>query len=159
MERRGGAVLSCVGDPELGGDEQLVARDAAGGDGAADRCLVLVGGGGVDVPVAGGEGVGDGLLGLLGRDLVDAEAQDRHLNAVVERERGDLGGHVEFLFLRGAERPIGRGGWDVLRNGSGLLKASGATSSSGLRGDPPAKNRLRAATTVGQPLDSSVRGL
>ena len=35
-------------------------------------------------PVAGGEGVGDGLLGLLGGDLVDAEAEDRHLDAVVQ---------------------------------------------------------------------------
>ena len=35
-------------------------------------------------PVAGGEGVGDGLLGLLGGDLEDAEAEDRHLDAVVE---------------------------------------------------------------------------
>jgi hypothetical protein len=36
------------------------------------------------VAVAGGEGVGDGLLGLVGRDLVDAEPEDRHLDAVVE---------------------------------------------------------------------------
>src|SRR3954449_4930504 len=159
MERRGGTVLSGVGDPELGGDEQLVARDAAGGDGTADGCLVLVGGGGVDVPVAGSEGVGDGLLGLLGRHLVDAEAEDGHLNAVVKREGGDLGGHVAFLFRRGAERPPGRGGWDVLRNGNGLLKASGATSSSGLRRGPAAENRFRAATPFVQRLDSNVREL
>jgi hypothetical protein len=44
----GGAVL----DPELGGDEQLVTRDAAGGDGSTEGLLVLVGGCGVDVAVA-----------------------------------------------------------------------------------------------------------
>jgi hypothetical protein len=44
----GGAVL----DPELGGDEQLVTRDAAGGDGSTEGLLVLVGGCGVEVAVA-----------------------------------------------------------------------------------------------------------
>jgi hypothetical protein len=32
----------------------------------------------------GAEGIGDGLLGILRRDLLDAEAEDRHLDAVVE---------------------------------------------------------------------------
>jgi hypothetical protein len=85
----GGRVL----DPQLGGDEQLFSGDAAVLDGAADGLLVLVRGGGVEQSVAGGEGVGDGLLGLLRRDLVDAETEDRHLDAVVE---GD-GLHGIFL--------------------------------------------------------------
>ena len=68
----------------------------------ADGFLVAVGGGGVDVAVAGGEGVGDGLLGLLGGDLEDAEAEDRHLDAVVEGDEG--GGWV------GLQRPQGGGG-------------------------------------------------
>ena len=58
LERTPGVALAGVLDPELGGDEQLVARDAAGGDGAADGLLVLVGGGGVQRAVAGGERVG-----------------------------------------------------------------------------------------------------
>jgi hypothetical protein len=90
LERPLGVALADVLDPEFGGDEQLAARDAAGGDGAADGLLVLVGGGGVNGPVAGGQRVADGLLGLLGGDLVDAEAEDGHLHAVVERELGDL---------------------------------------------------------------------
>jgi len=40
--------------PQLGGDEQLSAGNAAGGDGTADGFLVAVGGGGVEVAVAGG---------------------------------------------------------------------------------------------------------
>jgi hypothetical protein len=46
----------------------------------------LPGRGGVEVPVPGGEGAGDGLLGLPGRDLEHAEAEDRHLDAVVQRD-------------------------------------------------------------------------
>jgi hypothetical protein len=36
LERAPGVALADVLDPELGGDEQLAARDAAGGDGTAD---------------------------------------------------------------------------------------------------------------------------
>jgi hypothetical protein len=79
-----GAVLAAVLDPQLGGDEQLVPRDAAGGDGPADGLLVVVGLGGVEVAVADREGVADRLLGLVGRDLEDPEPQDRHLHAIVE---------------------------------------------------------------------------
>jgi hypothetical protein len=66
------------------------ARDAAGCDGAADGFLVAVGRGSVEVAVAGGQGADDSLLGVLGGDLEDAEAEDRHLDAVVERDRGDF---------------------------------------------------------------------
>jgi len=45
-----GGVVAGVLHPQLGGDEQVVAGDAALGDGAPDRLLVLIGGGGVDVP-------------------------------------------------------------------------------------------------------------
>ena len=79
-----GRALAGVGDPQFRRDEQVVARDAAGGDGAAHRFLVVVHGGRVDRAIAGLQGLGDGPLGLLGRDLVDAEAEDRHADAVVE---------------------------------------------------------------------------
>jgi hypothetical protein len=66
LERSLGAVLAAVLDPQLGGDEQLVPRDAAVGDGPADGLFVPVRLRGVEVAVADGEGVGDGLLGLVG---------------------------------------------------------------------------------------------
>ena len=66
LEGSRGAVLAAVLDPQLGGDEQLVPSDAAGGDGPADGLLVPVRLGGVEVAVADGEGVADGLLGLVG---------------------------------------------------------------------------------------------
>ena len=92
-ERLLGVLLAGVLHPQLGGDEQLPAGDAAGGDGAADGCLVAVRGGGVEVAVAGGQCAGDGLLGFLGGDLEHAEAEDRHLGAVVEGDGGDLDRH------------------------------------------------------------------
>src|SRR3712207_7414858 len=39
----------------------------------------------VDVAVADLEGIGDGALGVPRWDLVDAEGDDRHLDAVVQR--------------------------------------------------------------------------
>ena len=69
--------------PQLGGDEEVLPQDAASGDGVADGFLVAIGGGGVQVAVPGGQRVADDLLGLLGRDLKDAEAEDRHLHVVV----------------------------------------------------------------------------
>ncbi len=88
FERGPGLAFPGSLDPQLGGDEQFIAGDAAGGDRASDRFLVLVGGGGVEHPVAGGEGVADRpfALGRVG-DLEDAEAEDRHLDAVVEGDR------------------------------------------------------------------------
>ena len=59
--------------------------------------------------VAGGQGAGDGLLGLLGGDLEDAEAEDRHLDAVVEGDGGDLDRHGGTFFSRMLE-PVTRFG-------------------------------------------------
>jgi hypothetical protein len=63
--------------PQLGGHEQLLARKTAAIECTSDRFLVLVGGGGVDEPVADLESRGDGRLGLLRGDLEDAKADDR----------------------------------------------------------------------------------
>jgi hypothetical protein len=87
------AVLPAVLDPQLGGDKQLVPRDAAVGDGPADGLFVAVRLRGVEVAVANGEGVGDSLLGLVRGDLVDAEPKDRHLDPVVEGDVAALVGH------------------------------------------------------------------
>jgi len=45
------------------------------------------------VAVADGEGVGDGLLGLVGRDLVDTEPENRHLDTIVEGDMAVVVGH------------------------------------------------------------------
>ena len=71
-------------DPQLGGDEELVAGDSAGPDRRPDRFLVAVGGRSIQLAVTGCEGGFNRGLGFLVRDLVDAEAEDRHLDAVVE---------------------------------------------------------------------------
>ena len=74
---------------ELGGDVELVAGDAGGGDRLADALLVLVHLRGVDVAVADLERLGDDLGGVLRRDLEDAEAELGDLGAVVQGDRGD----------------------------------------------------------------------
>jgi hypothetical protein len=85
LERPASALLAGVLDPQLGRDEQLVARDAGGADRSADFCFVLVGSGGVDVPVADGERLADGTLGVLrggsGRRRSRARASPRRYSA------------------------------------------------------------------------------
>ncbi len=94
-----GRVEALLRVPELGGDEELLAGDARGGDRGADAFLVAVGGGGVDVAVADVERPLDHLLGVLGRDLEDAEPELGDLDAVVEGEAGNrqLGHQGGFL--------------------------------------------------------------
>ena len=46
------ALVAGVGDPQLGGDEQLLARHTAAADGAANRFFVFVSGSGINEPVA-----------------------------------------------------------------------------------------------------------
>ena len=105
FERLNGVFLTGVLDPELGGDEQLLAGDAAAPDGASDGFLVGVGGGGVDQAVPCGHGIRDDLLGLLGRDPEDAEAEQRHLDAVVQRD----GLHSVFPFDHAPQLRYGSG--------------------------------------------------
>ena len=81
------AVLSSAGASwiqSFRGDEQFLPGDAALRDRVAHGFLVAVRGGGIDQPVAGLERVADGCLGLFRADLEDAEAEDRHVDAVVE---------------------------------------------------------------------------
>ena len=73
-------------DPEFGGDKEFLAVDAAGFDGRTDGGFVAVGRSRVQVPVSGGQGRFDGGLRLFFRDLEDTKAQDRHFDAVVERD-------------------------------------------------------------------------
>ena len=76
--------------PQLGGHEDLLARDAAAGDGPAHALLVAVDHGGVDVPVAGRQGLAHHVLGDVGVDLPDAVAELRDGAAVVQGQgRGE----------------------------------------------------------------------
>src|SRR5450631_2460276 len=74
---------------QLGGDEELLAGDSAGGDRGSHGCFVAVGGGRVDVPVAGLQRVLHHLLGLLLRDLEHAEAKLGNGDPVVQRQVWD----------------------------------------------------------------------
>ena len=87
-----GGVEAVVADPQLGGDEDLVAGDAGAADALADLALVVVGGGRVDQPVAVTERRLDGGRRLLGRALEDAEAEGGDGDAVAQRQcRGRRG--------------------------------------------------------------------
>ncbi len=77
--------------PDLGGDEELVARDAGRADRPPDALLVAVHGRGVDVPVADLERLGDDPLGVSVRHLVRAHAELRDRDAVAHRDRRDGG--------------------------------------------------------------------
>jgi len=84
------ADVRCVGavvaDPQLGGDEDLVAVDAGAADALTDLALVVVGGRGVDQPVAVAQRRLDGGCGLLGRALEHAQAERGHCDGVVQRQ-------------------------------------------------------------------------
>ena len=70
--------------PELGGDKDVLTRDARSSDGRPHACFIPVAGGGINVPVACFEGVFHDPLGVLGRDLENAEAKLGDGDAVVE---------------------------------------------------------------------------
>src|SRR3954468_19790339 len=82
-------VVAVVGDPDLGLQEYLGAVEARGAHRVADLALVAVGGGRVDQAVAVAQRGLDGGGGLLGRALEDAEAESRHLDAVVQLQGRD----------------------------------------------------------------------
>ena len=84
VEGAQGVVVLVVLHPELGGDEEFVALDAAVADGQAHLALVKVGGRRVDEAVARFEGFAHDAFCFLGGHLEHAEAHGRHENAVVE---------------------------------------------------------------------------
>lgn len=78
-------LLAIVLNPDLRGHEKIFPGHAALPDGLAHGRLVLVGRGRVDQAVADGDGVRQAALADVEIvDLVDAEAQNGHLDAVVE---------------------------------------------------------------------------
>ncbi len=91
------AVVALVGIPQLGGDEQLIARQTSLGDGLADALLVAVDGRGINVAIAQVEGRLDHLSGLVGRGLPDSQAELRDMVTVVELKTGDRG-HASLLW-------------------------------------------------------------
>jgi hypothetical protein len=84
LQRR---VVPLLGVPQLGRDEDLLARQPRGSQRGADALLVPVGGGGVDVSVAGFERLLDHILGLGWRDLEDAKAKLGYLGTVTQGPR------------------------------------------------------------------------
>ena len=84
VESRLRGVESLVLVGELGGDEQVLARDVRGLHGAAHAAFVLVAGRGVDVPVAGVDRLADDIGRDIVLDLPDAVAELGDGPAVVE---------------------------------------------------------------------------
>ena len=84
LDGGGGPLVGHVGHPDLGGDEDVLPRYAAGAHGGTHALLVAVGLGGVDEPVADLERLGHAAFGLFGRGLEDAVAEHGHLDAIVE---------------------------------------------------------------------------
>ena len=82
--------------PELGLEEDLLARAAGVAHAAAHGTLVDVGVGRIDKLVAVVQGVGDGRLRIIGRKQVRAQAHLGHLDVVVE---GDVVHGCSFLVI------------------------------------------------------------
>src|SRR5690606_37051025 len=95
---------------QLRRDEDLLPRNAALADRGADVLLVTVGGSRVDVPVARLERREHHAAGLrAGRRLVDAEAEPRHLDTVIERRGGGQAQHhMPFGNLLRSSTPLSR---------------------------------------------------
>ena len=82
--------------PQLGLEEDLLARAAGVAHAAAYGALVDIGVSGVDELVAVVQSVGDGRLRVVGRKQVRAQAYLRHLDVVVE---SDVVHDVSFLVI------------------------------------------------------------
>ena len=104
-------VVAVVADPQLGADEDLVAGNAGAADALADLALVVVGGGGVDQPVAVTQRRLDRGGGLLGRALEHAQAEGGHRDGVVQRQgRGRCRRHRPVVLSCRAERRLALAG-------------------------------------------------
>ena len=77
-------LLAGVADPHLGGDEQLVARDAALLDGSAHTLFILIVLGGVDTAVAHLDGFQHAALAFGRGEPEYAKSQHRHLHTIVQ---------------------------------------------------------------------------
>jgi len=89
IDRVEGRLGALIRVPQLGRDEQLVARDSRLLDGTSDAALVAVEGRGVDVAITHLERVADDPLGLVGIDAEHPESELGDGVAVVEGERGN----------------------------------------------------------------------
>jgi radical SAM superfamily enzyme YgiQ (UPF0313 family) len=99
-------LVPVIGVPELGGDEEVAAREAAGLQRRPHVLLVPVGARGVHVPVAGLERPADGVAGLgAGRGLPEAEAEHGHGDAAAQRDGGVGGGDGHPDLGDGAAHP------------------------------------------------------
>ena len=85
VDGRGGLFLAGVGNPHLGGDEHLVAAQAAVAQGLTHAFLVAVGLGRINQAIAHGKGVAHAAARLRRVHLVNAVAQHGHFYAVVQR--------------------------------------------------------------------------
>src|SRR5579862_4307795 len=81
--------VSLIFDPQLRGDEQLLAWNASGSDRPPHSFLVYVRASGIKRAVAGFQCVENGLFRLVGWDLEDAEPEDGHLDVVAQGHGGD----------------------------------------------------------------------
>ena len=84
IKRGFGGFIAVVFHPDFAGDEDFFTRHAALFDALPDFGLVHVGLSGVDVAVACFDRLRHCLRGFCGRNLVDAEAEDGDLYAVVQ---------------------------------------------------------------------------
>lgn len=92
-------VVSIVGDPNFGLDEDVRAVEAGTAQRLPDPLFVAVGSGSVDVAVSDLEGGLHCFGRFIGRGLEDAEADLGNGDAVVQREMWLCGSHGPVLFL------------------------------------------------------------
>ena len=86
VDGAGGLLIGLVLGGHLAGHEELLPGEPAGADTLSHAPLVAIGLGGVDGPVAHLDGVPHAAAGVLRRRLIDAVAQLRHFDAVIQSD-------------------------------------------------------------------------